>query len=194
MLVKTVTDEATATREAFRQALVAHEIRDALRVDTAVGKVDTAVLQPLVELRERGARDELVQRALATVPAEVFSGGVLTDAHLLAEYDQAAQKGLERAFVPEQEGTLLYVVGKVLSKTVIRPSHGLIEGDTADAIFARVRVLIERDDLSGALAELEKLKPAVREPCVDWIHAAQNRLALDSALHVMKASALARLD
>ncbi len=85
-------------------------------------------------------------------------------------------------------------MGKVLSKTVIRPSQGLIEGDSADAIFARVRVLVERDDLSGALAELDKLKPSVREPCADWMRAARNRLALNSALQVMQARALARMD
>lgn len=194
VLVKTAADENVAARDTFRLALVAHQIRDVLRVDTAIGKADAAVLQPLVELREGGVRDELVRHALAVVPAEVFTEGVLTDAHLLSEYDRAAQKGLEQAFLPEQGGTLLHMVGKVLTKTVIRPSHGLIEGDSADAIFARVRVFIERDDLSSALAELEKLKPAVREPCADWVRAARNRLALNATLQLMQARALARLD
>lgn len=152
----------------FRLALSAHEIRAQLTRDTPAGRAKPELLAPLLKAE---LDDAVVQSALAAIPSHVLVEGVPTDPHLLAEYERAAAQGLAVALTPEESGSLLYLVSKVLTKTVVRPAQGLIEGDSADAVFARARLGIEQGDLATALEELNKLAPNVKQPCEAWVRA-----------------------
>lgn len=181
--VKAAHDASVA---AFRRGLQAAGLRDSLRVDTPTGICDATIMK---QIQQAAGDDELVRAVVERIPAPVLEKGVATDPALLSEYDVAVEKGLERALVREDQGQLIFLVGKILSK-VIRPSRGPIEGDEADAIFSRARLAIQRNDLEAAFVELDRLHPEVREPCNKWIQMARERIYVNNALTVMQARAL----
>jgi hypothetical protein len=73
--------------------------------------------------------------------------------------------------------------------------HPVGENTGADAgsILARVQARAARGDIGGALAELDKLPPAVRAPADSWIGKARARDAALDASEKFAAGALAAL-
>jgi hypothetical protein len=74
----------------------------------------------------------------------------------------------------------------------IRPIEEVL-GEDVTAILSRIEVKAAHADISGTLAELAKLPPAVRAPASDWIARAQARNKAVEASRRLAADALAAL-
>ncbi len=83
---------------------------------------------------------------------------------------------------------ILYAVSRVID---IRRVDGT--GGGADAAIARAQRQADAGDLAGAIAALDRLPPAAREPLAPWRAQAADRLAIDRHIAALRAAALADL-
>jgi hypothetical protein len=84
------------------------------------------------------------------------------------------------------EGDWLSRIGAMLSGLVQVRATGAPTGDGADAIAARVRLRLDRDDLAGAVSEVARLTGAPAAAAADWRRQAEARLALDARIAALR--------
>ena len=135
------------------------------------------------------SEDSVIFSAINVIPASVFKSGVATDAQISRSFDDLAKEGLEKDLVPEEQGTFLYLFGTLLSKTVVRPSERVVEGDSTDAIISRARAAVQKKNLSNAVTELSGLDPRIRVIFDEWIKQAKERIYVENALNVVRSHA-----
>lgn len=84
------------------------------------------------------------------------------------------------------EGDWLSRIGAMLSGLVQVRATGAPTGNGADAIAARVRLRLDRDDLAGAVSEVARLTGAPAAAAADWRRQAEARLALDARIAALR--------
>jgi hypothetical protein len=177
-----LTARMAVASDAYAAAEVAGKVHDGLRLKSPFGKSPAKGLSLLST-----HSDEVVREAANSVPQRVLESGVATDDLLLSEFDKAAKRGLQASLVKSDKG-LAGLVSKALG-SLVRPSEGMVSGTDADAIFARARVFLERDNLGNAMQQLEQLKPEIRATLEDFTALATDRLIVDNAVSVIKSRA-----
>lgn len=166
---------------AVRLAVVA----DALRAAVARGTPFAA---------ELAAAKALGADAAALAPLEaVAAGGVPTAETLAQDLDKLAPAMLGAAAPPTHDGGILDRLQANAERLVRIHPVGETAGDDPAAGLARAGAKAHRGDIAGALAEVERLPPAVKAPAADWIKAAQARVAAIDAARQLLATALAAL-
>lgn len=201
--LKNISKQMDEMKKTFRMNVIADDVRKGL--SGANGKAGAKDLKRLkvscvflvnyrlTKLFLRKAfemdKDSVVFNSIDVIPLKIFDTGAMTNGALLENFDKLAQEGLERALVPEEQGTFLYLFGKVISKTLIKPSEKAKSGDTADAIFSRARVAIQKQNLSTAVRELGKLDPEIGKIFDKWVVDAKERIYVDNALNTIRAQA-----
>jgi hypothetical protein len=160
-------------------------VAEALRAAVASG---TPFAAELAAAKTLGA-DAAVLAPLESVAA----AGVPTAETLAQDLDKLAPAMLAAAAPPAQDGGILDRL-RANARRLVR-SHPIGEpaGDDPAAGFARASAKGHRGDIAGALAEVERLPPAVKAPAADWIKAAQARVAAIDAARQLLAASLAGL-
>ena len=166
---------------AYAAAEVAAAARTHLRHPAPFGVTNLASMAAL------NVADPLLADTVKAL-SSLSDAGLSTDPHLLAEFDSCARRSLEAALVPEDEGVLT-LVGRMLTRTVIQPSEGMVVGTDADAILARAKVELQRDRLPEALAELEQLVPVAKKEMEPFLRIAKPRAWVDQSLRAIQAEA-----
>ena len=165
-------------------ALALGQLRDALRL-SAPYETELALVRQLVP-----ADDSLTPHLEAL--AAHAGRGVPSLARLKADYPAMARKAASLGLGEEAEGLLSGVLRRVSEVVTIRPV-GDIEGSGVGASLARAEARLGTDDLSGAVAELERLEAPAAEAAAGWLSDARARLAADAAISVLGAQAVSRL-
>jgi hypothetical protein len=166
---------------AVRLAVVA----DALRAGVARGTPFTA---------ELAAAKTLGAEAAALAPLEaVAAAGVPSAEKLAQDLDKLAPAMLSAAAPPTRDGGILDRLQANAERLVRIHPVGEAAGDDPAAGLARAGAKAHRGDIAGALAEVERLPPAVKAPAADWIKAAQARVAATDAARQLLATSLAAL-
>lgn len=93
---------------------------------------------------------------------------------------------------PAEDTFLNRVMSKAQSVVRVR-RIGPIEGDSTDAILARMEARMKTSDLAGVLSEAKSLKGPALEQLASWLDAARARLAIRSGLNQLEKSLLASL-
>ncbi len=180
--VSELTGRLALAAEVYAAAETASKVHDGLRLRTPFGKSSAKALSSL-----SAHPDSVVREAVSSVPARVLDNGVATDDLLFDEFDKAAKKGVQVSLLKNDKG-LSGLVTKALG-SLVRPAEGMVSGTDADAVLARARVFLERDNLGAAMQQLEQLKPEVRVHLSDFLVLANDRLILNNAISVIKARA-----
>jgi len=116
--------------------------------------------------------------------------GIPTEAELVAEAPQAASRiAASASDLPPDAGLLERLMASARSAVTVRPV-GDVEGDTPEAIAARMEAAVQRGDYAQALAEYEALPPAAKEAVADFAEKLRARQAADEVLEKALSGAL----
>jgi hypothetical protein len=161
--------------------------------------ITASALKSAVERGESFTAELAAVRRLAADPALLeplapFAASGVPSAAALARELSALVPELRRAADggPREGGLLDRLQANAERLVRVRPV-GEVAGDDPAAVIARVDADAARTDVSGALAELQKLPPAVRAPAEGWIGKAQARVPAIDAAQKFAAAALAVL-
>ncbi len=115
--------------------------------------------------------------------ASYAAGGLPTFADLQARFDAVAAATVRAAAVPDDTaGWLRRVLDRIMSIATIRRVDGDVAGDSAWAIVARAESRLGRNDLSGAVTEMEKLQGEAARAAAAWVGPAQARIKAEHTL------------
>jgi hypothetical protein len=161
--------------------------------------VAAAALRDAVERGDPFAAELAVVKPLASdtsllAPLEPFAAsGVPSIAVLGQELAAIIRPMLRAAGAPPRDGSILDRLQANAEKLVrIRPVDEA-RGDDRSAILARIEQRATHANISGVLAELAKLPPAVRAPAQAWIAKAEARNKAVEASRRLAADAIAAL-
>lgn len=124
-------------------------------------------------------------------PLADASGGVVTMSELRADFPEAAHAAIRASITASAGDGLLSSAGAFLRAQVATRSLTPQEGPAPDAVLSRAEAALKRDDLAGAMAEIEALPSVSTDadgPMADWLAGARKRL---EALTAYEALALA---
>jgi len=119
-----------------------------------------------------------------------FAATGIPSAAALARELRALIPAIEKVSGPQAPAGLIERLEASAGKLVrIRPV-GAAAGDDRSAVQARIEAAAAKDDIAGALVDLEKLDSVVRAPAQDWIGKAQARQAALAAADQLATDAL----
>jgi hypothetical protein len=163
------------------------------RLALAATALEAAVESGHPFMPELAAAKSLAAAPAALAPLEPFAAtGVPTTAALARELSALVPQ-LLAAGGAVRDGSFLERLQANAQKLVrVRPLEE-VQGSDAAAIVARAETKTSKGDVSGALAELETLPPAVRALAGAWMKKAQGRLAAVESSRRLATEALAGL-
>jgi len=133
-------------------------------------------------------RPDLKQAAAALAPIEPFAdSGVPSLVTLEADFPAVARKVVAVAQAGEGEDWLAGVRRRLSSLVTVRPL-GAVPGSAPADVVARAEALLGKDDLAGAVAQLDSLGGAPAAAAADWLARARARVAARAALVQLNAA------
>lgn len=178
----------------IEQSLTGASADRAARLAVMAGALRMVVERGTPFTAELAAAKALGADASALAPLEPFAAAGLPNAEVLArEFDKVEPAMSAAAAPPSQDGGILGHLQANAERLVrVRPV-GDTSGDDPAAAVARAGAKAHRGDIAGALAEVEKLPPAVQAPAADWIKAAKSRTAALEGARQLAAKSLSAL-
>jgi hypothetical protein len=114
--------------------------------------------------------------------ADSAKAGLPTQAVLAREFRDTARAVVAAEAAPAEDGTLLDRLVAGASSVVQVRRVGNVEGQTAEAIVARMEKRIADGDLEGTVKEAEGLTGGAKEAARGWLDKLNARLAVDRAM------------
>jgi hypothetical protein len=189
-------EEGVKTALAARDAEMADEraLRTALVAAALAAAVERGApfAGELAAARELAAAQKQAPDPQALAPLAPFAAGGIGDAAALTRELAGLEPALRQAAAapPPDAGFLAKLSANAQRLVRVSPLDEA-PGDDLATVITRIEVKAARGDLSGALAELAKLPPAVRAPADEWIAKAQARQAALDAGRAFAGQALA---
>jgi hypothetical protein len=119
--------------------------------------------------------------------------GVPTQASLQESFRGFARRAL-RAANRSQDGSIIgQIVESARSVVQVRPT-GEPEGDTPEAVIARIETRVEAGELGAALSETENLSGEAAVELLPWVNQVKNRLAANAEMNEIEARLLATVN
>jgi len=116
--------------------------------------------------------------------------GIPTEAELVAEAPQVASRiAASASDLPPDAGLLQRLMASARSAVTVRPV-GEVEGDTPQAIAARMEAAVQRGDYAQALSEYEALPSETKETAAEFAEKLRARQAADEVLEKALSGAL----
>ncbi|ASY64576.1 hypothetical protein SJ05684_c31520 [Sinorhizobium sojae CCBAU 05684] len=169
----------------------ANDIRMAKAV--AVTALKTAIdrggpfLAELDQLRSVAPEDETVKELADHAPT-----GVATRVQLRTEFPAAASAMLDALIQPDpDEGIFDRLVSSAMSGIRVRPV-GSIEGDSPEAVIARIEDKLDNGDLKGASLEWANLPEPAKSAGQEFKEKLDRRLHVETIIDAAMAEAMAR--
>ena len=159
--------------QAAMMLLTLGQVRDSL------GRENTSFDSDLELLRELGGDDPEVAAAINRL-APYAESGVLTTDTLQSEF-QGLAGDIVMAKLRGEDQTVRDQAMERLSRLMTVRKTDDLAGDTPDAIVARAQMMIEQNNIEGAINELQKLDGAPADVAAPWLAAAQTRQQADQA-------------
>jgi hypothetical protein len=190
--LRTTLEGALKETRAALAAVVEPPALKAVRLAVAAQALETAVARGAPYQNELAAMRALSADAAVLAPLDAFAATGLpgTDA-LAAEFFSLAPKLTAAAGAGPREDSILAKFTANAEKLVrVRPT-GDAAGDDAGAVIARMEARVRRGDLSGALAESQKLPPEAKALAEPWVKRVEARQAARAGAQKLAAAALA---
>jgi hypothetical protein len=199
--IDALTARVTALQHAERttdqrvdQSMAGASADRAVRLALVAGALRTGAERGTPFAAELAAAKALGADAAGLAPLEPFAAAGVPSADALArDLDKLEPAMLAAAAPAAHDGGILDRLQANAERLVrVRPV-GDTPGDDPAAGLARATAKAHRGDVAGALAEVERLPPAVKAPAAEWIKAAQARTAALDAARQLAAASLAAL-
>jgi hypothetical protein len=166
----------------------------AVRLGLAAMELRMAVERGLPFPAELEAVSRFVDDPAALAPLKaVADTGLPTPAALAQTLSKLTPAMLEAVSPAPHEGGVLGRLEAGAERLVRIRRIDEVPGDDPSAVIARAVVKATRGDISGALAEVDKLPDNVRAPASGWMSTARTRLAALDAARQLSAHALQAL-
>lgn len=180
--------QAVRTELAQQQTSLAKQAASAdervLRLAVAAEALKQAVTRGERFRAELDAAKTLAPNAATLAPLETFASSGVPTAGSLGRELGATLPAMRRLVAPpasQNEGFLQRLQVNAERLVRIRPIDETV-GEDPDSVLGRLEVRATHGNIGGALAELDKLPPAVRAPAEPWIKKARARdAALDAS-------------
>uniref|UniRef100_A0A7S2SN68 Mitofilin n=1 Tax=Mucochytrium quahogii TaxID=96639 RepID=A0A7S2SN68_9STRA len=158
-----------------------------LDLQDALYRHPETLARELTQLKKAGESDVVVNAAVDSLPSRVYKEGVTTELQLVRRFESVYDSCYRVALVPEDGGVLEHAVGYVVASLTFRHDEDKKDSNAQEAALARARVLLlEQNDLKGAVAEMDKLRGSVKDTASDWLSQAKDRVALEQVVTVVK--------
>eukprot|EP00937_MAST-01D_sp_MAST-1D-sp2_P003723 g3723.t1 len=176
-----------SSADADRWSHGVHKLSAATLALSRTAEADTPLHGELRVLSDAASGDDLVQTALASLPARVRAAGAATTAQLRRRLDGVVPAARRAALAPS-DTMAGHAAGHLFSALMLRP-RGVVEGEGVDARLSQLEHHLERGDLAAAVAVAELMQGPEREPISGWLAAARDRLVLDQVITLVKTHA-----
>lgn len=170
-----------------KSASVHEESAAILALEAALGK-SLPVKNEVAAVRSVCSPGSATAHLLDAIPSATYDTGVPTLSDLRGRYAVAKVEARKAALSPQSAPKM---VGQLIGSTLAALSweaQGYVDGESEEAILARVSFLLDQGKLSSALSELSGLRGYPRTVMQDWESAAKNRLVLDLVVSGLKAT------
>ena len=109
---------------------------------------------------------------------------------LQKRFEKVVNAGRRGALVPPNAGIGGHLLAGTVSALLVE-QRSLVKGKDEMSRLTRASYYVAREDLSRAIAELDKLDPngVPARLCKDWLHDAKGRLVTDMAIQLLKSHA-----
>lgn len=148
-------------------------------VRTTMGRETSPFADDLKLLQDLNQDDPQVQASIQRL-APYAQSGVLSQQRLSDEF-QGLAGDIVMAKLRGEDASIQNRAMERLSQMMTVRRIDSAEGDNADAIVVRAQAKIDQGDISGAIAELQKLEGESAKTAAPWIAQAQNRVYADQA-------------
>lgn len=170
--VRSVIEREKTRQESTKRIVLALELSNLKR---AMERGDP-IKEPLAEVKKLAPED------LNLTALENFSeAGTPTTTSLQSSFRNIARSALDAERAPKSDSVLDQFLSGAQSIVRVRRT-GRVEGDTAEAVIARMEARLSEGDLAGALAEAAALKGPALEAAAPWIDKLEARVSVDQAM------------
>jgi hypothetical protein len=142
---------------------------------------------------ELAAMKPLAPNVSALAPLDPYASSGVPGAEALSRELTALLPSLRKTLSAAAEGGFLDRLQANAERLVRVQRVGEVPGDEPSAVLARVEARAARNDVAGALAELEKLPTETRRPAETWMTRARQRAAAIDASRRLSVEARAAL-
>lgn len=118
--------------------------------------------------------------------------GLTSETSLLGQFDGLLESALVADLKGDGTSILDRFIGNAKSIISIRKT-GNVEGDSAEAVLARMEVAVKAKDLAGAVETASALEGPAADVFADWLTSAQSRLAAKDLMRQVSADILTSL-
>jgi hypothetical protein len=127
--------------------------------------------------------EKLAGKALDLTPLKAYQDkGIVSAATLGERFPEVARTILEAEREAGAGSTLDKLIASAKSVVQVRRTGADVEGQSTEAVLARIEHLLKSGNLEQAAAQAGGLAPAVRKPAEGWLSLLQARVAVDKAL------------
>ena len=113
---------------------------------------------------------------------DAAAAGVATRRSLEMDFSQALPGVLSAAHMREDAGILARLFDNARGIVTVRPV-GALDGDSPEAIVARIETRLADGDLAGALADWQALPQQARDAAGAWGVALAKKVSVDAAIN-----------
>lgn len=173
-------DKATEQVRTISLALV--DLQQAAHTNPAqVGKAVAA-------LEKAAAGDDTILTVTRALPERVRQGGVTSETELVQRFGSVYDNCFRVSLVPEDAGVLEHAFAHVVAGLTIRggPSTKQDAGSQQAHLENARQLLLEKYDLGASVNEMSKLDGSVKQTASDWLASAQDYLAVEQAIGLIR--------
>lgn len=138
------------------------------------------------------SNDELLKLALQNLTplvAKESNKSILTNAQLLARWEQLAPELRSASLLPPNAGLLGHLSALIFSKLLLPVKGSKPNGKDIESVIGRVEQSLTRGDLDIAVEEAANLKGWSRELARDWVNEGRKRLEAEFLVSLIDAEA-----
>jgi len=186
-------DSLRTTHKMHRLFASVQELEKILSQSSASIPAHSAAWKEVVELAKS---DPLLQVAVDAVPLTVVNNGVPSLPELRSRFKTVESAALVASFLPSPEsGFLGQNLARFFSSLLITETRIAPDRASDDHVaLRRAAFLLEDNNLTGCLQELNKLSETARIPCKDFSQAIESRLSVALVLDCVRTYALLQGD
>lgn len=126
----------------------------------------------------------LVNIVLNSISENSINFGVKSSEELKREYKSLEPEIRKVELMPDYGGPFAYFLSRTLSPILLK-KEGLVSGNDVEAILARTRYYLDKNDLYKATYELNQLTGWPRRIAVDWLTRSRSRLEILQAVDTL---------
>lgn len=132
-----------------------------IAVEAVRASLDTAdrpkpFIYELTALKELGAKNPVIDAAIASINPTAYQRGVPTSAQLIDRFRRVAGEVRKASLLPEDAGVASHAASWALSRLLLR-KKGMTVGDDVESVLTRTETLLEEGDLDAATREMNTL-------------------------------------